>query len=379
MTSELKKTPLYQNYVDSGAKIVEFGGWAMPVQFSSIKEEHNAVRYEIGLFDVSHMGEIQIQGNDAKSFVQYILSNDTNNLTDSKALYTALCNEEGGIIDDLVTYKLADDNYLLVVNAANTDKDFKWIEKHAKSFDVEVKNVSEQYGQLALQGPKARDLMQKLVDIDISEMGMFEFKKDVQLFNKNVILSQSGYTGEDGFEIYCDANDTVAIWEGLLEYDVTPCGLGARDTLRLEAGLPLHGQDLTESITPYEGGIAFAAKPLIEEDFIGKSVLKDQKENGSSRRTVGLELLDKGIARTGYEVLDLDGNQIGEVTSGTKSPSSDKSIALAIINRDAFEMGRELLVQVRKRQVKAKIVKKNQIEKIEQRGGQVESSLYSVN
>lgn len=363
MTSELKKTPLYQNYVDSGAKIVEFGGWAMPVQFSSIKEEHNAVRYEIGLFDVSHMGEIQIQGNDAKSFVQYILSNDTNNLTDSKALYTALCNEEGGIIDDLVTYKLADDNYLLVVNAANTDKDFKWIEKHAKSFDVEVKNVSEQYGQLALQGPKARDLMQKLIDIDISEMGMFEFKKDVQLFNKNVILSQSGYTGEDGFEIYCDANDTVAIWEGLLEYDVKPCGLGARDTLRLEAGLPLHGQDLTESITPYEGGIAFAAKPLIEEDFIGKSVLKDQKENGSSRRTVGLELLDKGIARTGYEVLDLDGNQIGEVTSGTKSPSSDKSIALAIINRDAFEMGRELLVQVRKRQVKAKIVKKNQIEK----------------
>ncbi|AXZ23343.1 glycine cleavage system aminomethyltransferase GcvT [Staphylococcus warneri] len=361
MTSELKKTPLYQNYVDSGAKIVEFGGWAMPVQFSSIKEEHNAVRYEIGLFDVSHMGEIEIQGNDAKSFVQYILSNDTNNLTDSKALYTALCNEEGGIIDDLVTYKLADDDYLLVVNAANTDKDFKWIEKHAKSF--EVKNVSEQYGQLALQGPKARDLMQKLVDIDISEMGMFEFKKDVQLFNKNVILSQSGYTGEDGFEIYCDANDTVAIWEGLLEYDVTPCGLGARDTLRLEAGLPLHGQDLTESITPYEGGIAFAAKPLIDDDFIGKSVLKDQKENGSSRRTVGLELLDKGIARTGYEVLDLDGNQIGEVTSGTKSPSSDKSIALAIINRDAFEMGRELLVQVRKRQVKAKIVKKNQIEK----------------
>lgn len=363
MTSELKKTPLYQNYVDSGAKIVEFGGWAMPVQFSSIKEEHNAVRYEIGLFDVSHMGEIEIQGNDAKSFVQYILSNDTNNLTDSKALYTTLCNEEGGIIDDLVTYKLADDDYLLVVNAANTDKDFKWIEKHAKSFEVEVKKVSEQYGQLALQGPKARDLMQKLVDIDISEMGMFEFKKDVQLFNKNVILSQSGYTGEDGFEIYCDANDTVAIWEGLLEYDVTPCGLGARDTLRLEAGLPLHGQDLTESITPYEGGIAFAAKPLIDDDFIGKSVLKDQKENGSSRRTVGLELLDKGIARTGYEVLDLDGNQIGEVTSGTKSPSSDKSIALAIINRDAFEMGRELLVQVRKRQVKAKIVKKNQIEK----------------
>ena len=194
-------------------------------------------------------------------------------------------------------------------------------------------------------------------------MKMFEFKQNVDLFGKKVILSQSGYTGEDGFEIYCKSEDTVDIWNQLLKYNVVPCGLGARDTLRLEAGLPLHGQDLTESITPYEGGIAFAAKPLIEDNFIGKSVLKDQKENGSTKRTVGLELLDKGIARTGYEVLNLEGNQIGEVTSGTQSPSSGKSIALAIIDRDAFEMGKEVLVQVRKRQVKAKIVKKNQITK----------------
>ena len=363
MTSEFKKTPLYQNYVDSGAKIVEFGGWAMPVQFTSIKEEHNAVRYEVGMFDVSHMGEISIKGNDASKFVQYLLSNDTNNLTDTKAQYTALCNEEGGIIDDLVTYKIGDNDYLLIVNAANTDKDFAWVQKHAPKFDVEVSNVSDQFGQLAVQGPKARDLVSELVDIDVSEMKPFDFQQNVTLFGKNVILSQSGYTGEDGFEIYCEAKDTVDIWNGFIEYNVVPCGLGARDTLRLEAGLPLHGQDLTESITPYEGGIAFAAKPLIEEDFIGKSVLKDQKENGSERRTVGLELLDKGIARTGYPVLDLDGNEIGEVTSGTQAPSSGKSIAMAIIKRDEFEMGRELLVQVRKRQLKAKIVKKNQIEK----------------
>ncbi|KGJ29546.1 aminomethyltransferase [Staphylococcus haemolyticus] len=363
MTSELKKTPLYQNYVDSGAKIVEFGGWAMPVQFTSIKEEHNAVRYEVGMFDVSHMGEISIKGNDASKFVQYLLSNDTNNLTDTKAQYTALCNEEGGIIDDLVTYKIGDNDYLLIVNAANTDKDFAWVQKHAPKFDVEVSNVSDQFGQLAVQGPKARDLVSGLVDIDVSEMKPFDFQQNVTLFGKNVILSQSGYTGEDGFEIYCEAKDTVDIWNGFIEHNVVPCGLGARDTLRLEAGLPLHGQDLTESITPYEGGIAFAAKPLIEEDFIGKSVLKDQKENGSERRTVGLELLDKGIARTGYPVLDLDGNEIGEVTSGTQAPSSGKSIAMAIIKRDEFEMGRELLVQVRKRQLKAKIVKKNQIEK----------------
>ncbi|PTE68272.1 glycine cleavage system aminomethyltransferase GcvT [Staphylococcus devriesei] len=363
MTSELKKTPLYQNYVDSGAKIVEFGGWAMPVQFTSIKEEHNAVRYNVGMFDVSHMGEISIKGNDASKFVQYLLSNDTNNLTDTKAQYTALCNEEGGIIDDLVTYKVGDNSYLLIVNAANTDKDFNWVQKHAEKFDVEVSNVSDQYGQLAVQGPKARDLVSELVDIDVSEMKPFDFQQDVTLFGKNVILSQSGYTGEDGFEIYCNSKDTVDIWNGFVEHDVVPCGLGARDTLRLEAGLPLHGQDLTESITPYEGGIAFATKPLIEEDFIGKSVLKDQKENGSSRRTVGLELLEKGIARTGYTVYDLDGNEIGEVTSGTQSPSSGKSIAMAIIKRDEFEMGRELLVQVRKKQLKAKIVKKNQIEK----------------
>ncbi|PTF15472.1 glycine cleavage system aminomethyltransferase GcvT [Staphylococcus devriesei] len=363
MTSELKKTPLYQNYVDSGAKIVEFGGWAMPVQFTSIKEEHNAVRYNVGMFDVSHMGEISIKGNDASKFVQYLLSNDTNNLTDTKAQYTALCNEEGGIIDDLATYKVGDNSYLLIVNAANTDKDFNWVQKHAEKFDVEVSNVSDQYGQLAVQGPKARDLVSELVDIDVSEMKPFDFQQDVTLFGKNVILSQSGYTGEDGFEIYCNSKDTVDIWNGFIEHDVVPCGLGARDTLRLEAGLPLHGQDLTESITPYEGGIAFAAKPLIEEDFIGKSVLKDQKENGSSRRTVGLELLEKGIARTGYTVYDLDGNEIGEVTSGTQAPSSGKSIAMAIIKRDEFEMGRELLVQVRKKQLKAKIVKKNQIEK----------------
>ncbi|MCI2947614.1 glycine cleavage system T protein (aminomethyltransferase) [Staphylococcus caledonicus] len=363
MTSELKKTPLYQNYVDSGAKIVEFGGWAMPVQFTSIKEEHNAVRYNVGMFDVSHMGEISIKGNDASKFVQYLLSNDTNNLTDTKAQYTALCNEEGGIIDDLVTYKVGDNSYLLIVNAANTDKDFNWVQKHADKFDVEVSNVSDQYGQLAVQGPKARDLVSELVDIDVSEMKPFDFQQDVTLFGKNVILSQSGYTGEDGFEIYCNSKDTLDIWNGFVEHDVVPCGLGARDTLRLEAGLPLHGQDLTESITPYEGGIAFAAKPLIEEDFIGKSVLKDQKENGSSRRTVGLELLEKGIARTGYTVYDLDGNEIGEVTSGTQSPSSGKSIAMAIIKRDEFEMGRELLVQVRKKQLKATIVKKNQIEK----------------
>ncbi|MDU1821658.1 MAG: glycine cleavage system aminomethyltransferase GcvT, partial [Staphylococcus epidermidis] len=199
MTTDLKKTPLYQNYVDSGAKIVEFGGWAMPVQFSSIKEEHNAVRYNVGLFDVSHMGEIEISGKDAEQFIQYILSNDTNLLTNDKAMYSALCNDEGGIIDDLVTYKLNENHYLLIVNAANTNKDYQWIKKHSSNFTVDVSNTSDKYGQLAIQGPHSRALINELVDIDVSHMAMFEFKQNVQIFGKSIILSQSGYTGEDGF------------------------------------------------------------------------------------------------------------------------------------------------------------------------------------
>lgn len=363
MVENLKQTPLYQHYVDAGAKIVEFGGWAMPVQFTSIKEEHNAVRTKAGLFDVSHMGEILVEGAQADDLVQYVLTNDTTLLTTENAHYTTLCNEKGGVIDDLVTYKLDDKRYLLVVNAANTEKDFNWIQKQSNDFDVTVKNVSEEYGQLAIQGPNARDIIQKHVSEDVSQMKMFEFKQNVELFGKNVILSQSGYTGEDGFEIYCNSEDTTTIWDELLKEDVTPCGLGARDTLRLEAGLPLHGQDLTEEITPYEGGIAFAVKPLIDADFIGKSVLKEQKENGAPRRTVGLKMIDKGIPRTGYAILNTEGKEIGVVTSGTQSPSTGNSIGLGIIDRNEFEMGKEVVIQVRKRQVKAQIVKKNQIKK----------------
>ncbi|PTG50699.1 glycine cleavage system aminomethyltransferase GcvT [Staphylococcus chromogenes] len=363
MVENLKQTPLYQHYVDAGAKIVEFGGWAMPVQFTSIKEEHNAVRTKAGLFDVSHMGEILVEGAQADDLVQYVLTNDTTLLTTENAHYTTLCNEKGGVIDDLVAYKLDDKKYLLVVNAANTEKDFNWIQKQSNDFDVTVKNVSEEYGQLAIQGPNARDIIQKHVSEDVSQMKMFEFKQNVELFGKNVILSQSGYTGDDGFEIYCNSDDTTAIWDELLKEDVTPCGLGARDTLRLEAGLPLHGQDLTEEITPYEGGIAFAVKPLIDADFIGKSVLKEQKENGAPRRTVGLKMIDKGIPRTGYTILNTEDKEIGVVTSGTQSPSTGNSIGLGIIDRNEFEMGKEVVIQVRKRQVKAQIVKKNQIEK----------------
>lgn len=357
MTTDLKKTPLYQTYIDQGAKVIDFSGWALPVQFSSIKEEHNAVRNEVGIFDVSHMGEIFVSGEDATKFVQYALTNDVSNLTLEKAQYTTLCNEQGGVIDDLVIYKLDESVYLLVVNAGNTDIDFDHLQK-IKGFNVTVENKSSSYGQLAIQGPKAREIVQNLLDVDVSEMKMFEFKQHITLFGKDVILSQSGYTGEDGFEVYCKSEDTKMIWDGFIKEGVTPCGLGARDTLRLESALPLHGQDLSEDITPYEAGIGFAVRPLIDDDFIGKTVLKDEKENGASRKSIGIEMIDKGIPRTGYEILDSDGNQIGYVTSGTQSPSTGKSIAMGLINKEDFELDKEILIQVRKRQVKAKIVKK---------------------
>lgn len=358
MTTDLKKTPLYQTYIDQGAKVIDFSGWALPVQFSSIKEEHNAVRSKVGIFDVSHMGEIIVSGEEADQFIQYALTNDSSTLTDSKAQYTMLCNDKGGVIDDLVVYKLEESVYFLVVNAGNTDIDFEWLQ-NIQGFNVNIENKSSDYGQLAIQGPEARDLVQKLVNIDVTEMKMFEFQQNVSLFGKEVILSQSGYTGEDGFEVYCKSGDTKEIWDGFIKEGVEPCGLGARDTLRLEAALPLQGQDLSEQITPYEAGVGFAVKPLIEADFIGKSVLKEQKENGATRKSIGIEMIDKGIPRTDYEILDIDGHEIGYITSGTQSPSTGKSIAMGLINKESFELDKEILIQVRKRQVKAKIVKKS--------------------
>ena len=278
--SELKKTPLNDYYREVGAKLVDFGGWEMPVQFTSIIDEHNAVREDVGIFDVSHMGEFKVTGSEAVDFLNYALTNDVSKLKVNRAQYTTICNEDGGVIDDLLIYRLDDNTFFLVPNAGNKDTHYEWLTK-IDGYDVEISDESDDYAVIAIQGPNSRAMVQKHVDEDLSEMKMFDAKQNVSLAGHDVLLSQSGYTGEDGFEIYCNSNDTVDIWNGFIDKGVVPCGLGARDTLRLEAGLPLHGQDLTESITPYEGGIAFAAKPLIEDEFIGKSVLKDQKENGS--------------------------------------------------------------------------------------------------
>lgn len=355
--SELKKTPLHDVYEASGGKVIDFHGWALPVQFSSIKEEHNAVREKVGMFDVSHMGEIKVTGSDAESLLNYALTNDVSKLTLDKAQYTFLCNENGGVIDDLVLYKVGENEYLLVVNAGNVDKDYEWLNS-IEGYDAVVENVSDEFGQLAIQGPLARGIVQDALKDSIGDMGMFNFKRNVELQGHGVILSQSGYTGEDGFEIYCRSEDTEDLWNYFLDKGVEPCGLGARDTLRLEAGLPLHGQDLTENISPLEAGMGFAVKVNKESDFIGRDVLVKQKDSGTERIAAGFEIIDRGIARTGYEVLDSKGNAIGEVTSGTQSPSSKRSIGLALVKSDSYKIGQEFYIKIRKSEVRAKFVKK---------------------
>lgn len=354
--AELKKTPLNEYYHETGAKLVDFGGWEMPVQFTSIKEEHNAVREDVGIFDVSHMGEIKVSGKEAVQFLNHVLTNDITKLTDVKAHYTFLCNEQGGVIDDLVAYKLDEDEYILVVNAGNTDKDFEWL-KSIEGFDVKVENVSPDYGQIAVQGPNAREMVQKHVEEDISGIKMFEFKQDFKVDGKDVILSQTGYTGEDGFEIYCKSEDTAALWKLFKEEGAVECGLGARDTLRLEGGLPLHGQDLTEEITPIEAKMGFAVK-VDKGEFIGRDVLQKQKEEGAKRKLQAFEITGKGIARTGYEAFDKEGNQVGVVTSGTQSPTTKRSIGFAMVDTDFYELDKEFIVKIRNKDVEAKFVKK---------------------
>jgi aminomethyltransferase len=359
VTTTLKRTPLFDLYKEYGGKVIDFGGWELPVQFSGIIDEHEAVRTRAGLFDVSHMGEITVKGSDALAFLQYLLTNDISKLSDGAAQYTAMCYENGGTVDDLLVYKKADQDYLLVVNAANIEKDFNWIKSHAKGA-VEITNISSDVAQLALQGPKAAAILQKLTNTDLSEIGFFKFQDNVEISGIEALVSRTGYTGEDGFEIYCNSEDGPALWKMILETGepegVAPIGLGARDTLRFEAKLALYGQELTADISPLEAGIGFAVKLNKEEDFIGKDALKKQKEEGLSRKLVGLEMIEKGIPRTGYEVFK-DDVKIGEVTTGTQSPTLKKNLGLALIDSKFTELGTEVEVQVRKKRLKAQVVK----------------------
>lgn len=358
MAETLKRTALFESYKQYGGKTIDFGGWELPVQFSSIKAEHEAVRTKAGLFDVSHMGEVFVSGDGALSYLQKLVTNDVSKLKDGQAQYTAMCYEDGGTIDDLLIYKRADNDYLLVVNASNIDKDMEWMEKHA-SADVVIENRSDEYGLLALQGPKAQEILQKLTDQPLEEIKFFRFKEGVDVAGHKVLVSRTGYTGEDGFEIYGAPESMVALWPAILEAGneegLVPAGLGARDTLRFEAGLPLYGQELSKDISPLEAGLGFVVKVNKESDFNGKEALSNQKENGVPRKLVGLEMIDKGIPRTGYKVF-IGEDEIGEVTTGTQSPTLKKNIGFALLNAEHTAQGTEVEVEIRGKRLKAAII-----------------------
>ena len=357
--TELKRTPLFDVYKENGGKTIDFGGWELPVQFSSIKEEHEAVRNRAGLFDVSHMGEVEVRGSDSLSYLQKMMTNDISKVKNGGAQYTAMCYENGGTVDDLLVYKIEDNHYLLVVNASNIEKDYKWLEEHLEG-DVSIENLSEKTAQLAIQGPLAEKVLQKLAaDTNLSDIGFFKFQQEVNINGKKALVSRTGYTGEDGFEVYCDATDVVDLWRAILhageEEGVLPCGLGARDTLRFEANLALYGQELSPEISPLEAGIGFAVKLNKEADFIGKDALKQQKESGLSRKLVGIEMIDRGIPRHGYPVYKGE-ELIGEVTTGTQSPTLKKNIGLALIKTEFTGIGSEVEVEIRGKRLKASVV-----------------------
>ncbi len=362
--TDLKRTPLFPEYEKFGAKTIDFGGWDLPVQFTGIKQEHQTTRTKAGLFDVSHMGEISVKGSKSLDFLQKMTTNDVAKLTPGRAHYTFMCYENGGVVDDFLIYMISENDYLLVVNAANTDKDFEWLNQHNNyvNADISITNVTADYVQLALQGPYSQEILQTMTDTNLQDIKFFRFNGQVKFIgiDGTAIVSRTGYTGEDGFEIYIPESSGRDLWRAILEAGndkgLEPIGLGARDTLRFEANLALYGQELSKDITPIEAGLTFAVKVNKEANFIGKEVLKEQLENGPKRKSVNIEMIDKGIPRHGYEVLK-DEENIGFVTSGTQSPTLGKNIGMAIVKSEFAEVGTELYVQVRKRTLKAVVVK----------------------
>jgi len=356
--AELKKTPLNEVHRALGAKMVDFGGWDMPVQYSGIIEEHKAVRTKAGLFDVSHMGEIRVKGPDALKFLQKMVTNDVSKIAIHQIQYNVLCLPNGGTVDDLLVHKERENEYLLVVNASNTEKDFQWLLDHKAGDEVEIINESSATGQLAIQGPLAESILQKLTDVKLADIAYYHYIYG-QVDGVECLISRTGYTGEDGFEVYCPQEKTVQLWNKILEVggeDILPCGLGARDTLRFECKMPLYGHELGEEITPLEAGLGRFVALDKEEDFIGKAALKKQKEAGIPRKVVGLEMVERGIPRAGYPVKK-DGKEIGFITTGSYSPTLDKNLGLALIEAAYAEIGSEISVGIRNKDVKAQIVR----------------------
>jgi glycine cleavage system T protein (aminomethyltransferase) len=359
-----RKTALYASHRKMGAKMVDFNGWEMPVEYPSVGgiiAEHNAVRTGVGIFDVSHMGDIRLAGPEALAAVQHISMNDASRLAHGQAQYSALLYPQGTFVDDVIVHRLGQDEYLLVINAGTREKDFSWVRDHTRDFDCEVENLSDDFTQIAIQGPKGADLLQKLTDADLSAVKFYWLTRGSVCGLKNTLIARTGYTGEDGFEIYVpsDEHTSAMVWNQVLqvgrEFGVVPCGLGARNTLRLEAKLALYGHEISDTINVWEAGLDRFCK-MEKPEFIGRDGLEKAKSEGVGRTLVGLEMIERGIARDGYKVLDEAGAEIGYVTSGSYAPFLKKNIALAYVPPQFANDGTILKVEIRSQPVKAQVV-----------------------
>lgn len=354
----MKNTALTDLHISLGAKMVPFAGFNMPVQYSGINDEHETVRNAVGVFDVSHMGEFILKGEKALDLIQKISSNDVSKLYDGKVQYGYIPNEDGGIVDDFLTYKIDDITYLLVVNASNIEKDWNWISKY-NTYGVDMKNISDQTSLLAIQGPKAAEALQSLTDIELASMEYYTFTKGQFAGVDNVIVSATGYTGAGGFEIYVDNKDAQKVWDAVFKagapYGIKPIGLAARDTLRLEMGFCLYGNDIDDTTSPLAAGLGWVTK--FTKDFVNSENLKAEKERGVTQKLVGFEMIDRGIPRHDYQIVDADGTVIGRVTSGTQSPSLKKSIGLGYVGTAFSKEGTEIYINIRDQKIKAVIKK----------------------
>ncbi|MCD6068349.1 MAG: gcvT [Bacteroidetes bacterium] len=354
----MKSTALTNKHISLGAKMVEFAGYNMPVSYSGLNDEHATVRNAVGVFDVSHMGEFILKGDKALDLIQAVTSNDASVLVDGKAQYSCLPNGKGGIVDDLIVYRIDEKTYLLVVNASNIEKDWNWISKH-NTFGVDMKDISERTSLLAIQGPKATETLQKLTSINLSDIPYYEFRKGTFNGIENVVISNTGYTGAGGFELYFENEHAEAIWDAIFkagaEFGIKPIGLGARDTLRLEMGFCLYGNDIDDTTSPLEAGLGWITK--FTKEFTDKDYLIKQKEQGLSRKLVGFEMIDRGIPRHDYPITDAAGKVIGKVTSGTQSPTLNKAIGMGYVETAYSKADSDIFIQIRDKAIKAKVVK----------------------
>ena len=358
MTDNIKTTCLHDRHLSLGAQMSPFAGFDMPIQYEGITEEHMAVRNACGVFDVSHMGEVNISGPDAERFVNHIFTNDIAGAPDGKIFYGMMLRADGGTVDDLLVYRRGANNFLLVINASNIDKDIEWIKSQSEGYDVEIDDLSDALGELAIQGPEAEKVMEQELGITRADLACYTFR-EASLDGAHILVSRTGYTGEDGFEVYADHDTICKLWDRLMESGrAKPCGLGCRDTLRFEVGLPLYGHELADDISPIESGLSMFVKLDKEGGFIGRDAVAAQKADGPSKRVVGLQLADKAIPRAGYDVLDAEGRKVGYITTGYRSPSTDASVAMALIEAASAAKGTQLQVQIRRRTFPATVVAK---------------------